>query len=263
MTAFFHHRSAVAARLTSTAPASAGTTCSPNDVDERPAAPGRRGGSTRRRSRRRRARPGGRGARPDRPTRARARRRPRAARTGGLVEVLDQLEVPAQRRVEDVACATGRGRWRSPRRRSAPTTRAPGGTPACRHRRARGRRRARAAGRRAAGPRSTSAVGPRADPRRGRRGDGGAEQRRRRRPARVHSRARSTVTSPWWVTSSPANSARITSTHSPSRRVRVALSGQPPPVMCSLDASPVPSATHSRPGNISASVAAAWAMMAG
>ena len=79
----------------------------------------------------------------------------------------------------------------------------------------------------------------------------------------VHSRARSTRTSPSCETSSPANSARITSTHSRSRALRSALSGQASPVMCSLDASPVPSATHSRPGNISHSVAAAWATIAG
>ena len=39
--------------------------------------------------------------------------------------------------------------------------------------------------------------------------------------------------------------------------------GQPSPVMCSLDASPEPSAIHSRSGNISVSDAAAWAMIAG
>jgi hypothetical protein len=33
--------------------------------------------------------------------------------------------------------------------------------------------------------------------------------------------------------------------------------------MCSFDASPVPSATQNLPGNIAASVAAAWAMIAG
>ena len=53
------------------------------------------------------------------------------------------------------------------------------------------------------------------------------------------------------------------STHSRSRSVRSAFGGQPSPVMCSLDASPVPSAIHSRSGNISHSVAAAWAMIAG
>ena len=79
----------------------------------------------------------------------------------------------------------------------------------------------------------------------------------------VHSRARSTVTSPSCETSSPANSARITSTHSRSRAVRTAFGGQRSPVMCSLEASPVPSAIHSRSGNISLSDAAAWAMIAG
>ena len=48
------------------------------------------------------------------------------------------------------------------------------------------------------------------------------------------------------MTSSPANRARITATHSSSRRVRVALSGHGAPVMCSLEYSPVPSATHRR-----------------
>ena len=79
----------------------------------------------------------------------------------------------------------------------------------------------------------------------------------------VHSRARSTVTSPSWSTTSPANSARMTSTHSRRRALRVALSGHGAPVMCSLEASPLPSATQKRPGYISASVAAAWAMIAG
>ena len=45
--------------------------------------------------------------------------------------------------------------------------------------------------------------------------------------------------------------------------MRSAFGGQPSPVMCSLEASPVPSAIHSRSGNISHSVAAAWAMIAG
>ncbi len=69
---------------------------------------------------------------------------------------------------------------------------------------------------------------------------------------RVQSRARSTVTRPSWLTSSPASSARMTSTHSRSRSARTSLRGQPSPVMCSLDASPVPSATQNRPGNIAA-----------
>jgi hypothetical protein len=33
--------------------------------------------------------------------------------------------------------------------------------------------------------------------------------------------------------------------------------------MCSFEASPVPSATQNRPGNMAASVAEAWAMIAG
>ena len=67
----------------------------------------------------------------------------------------------------------------------------------------------------------------------------------------VHRRARSTWMRPWWVTSSPANSARMTSTHSSRRALRSGFGGQRSPVTCSLDASPVPSAAHSRRGNIS------------
>src|SRR4051794_35538259 len=80
---------------------------------------------------------------------------------------------------------------------------------------------------------------------------------------RVHNRARSTCTRPSWVTSSPASSARMTSTHSRSRASRSAFRGQPCPVMCSLDASPLPRATQNRPGNIAPSVATAWATIAG
>ena len=80
---------------------------------------------------------------------------------------------------------------------------------------------------------------------------------------RVHRRARSTRTRPSWSTTSPANSARMISTHSSRRALRTSLSGHAAPVMCSLDASPVPRATHRRPGNISVSDAAACATMAG
>jgi hypothetical protein len=55
----------------------------------------------------------------------------------------------------------------------------------------------------------------------------------------------------------------MTATHSSSRRSRAALSGQGSPVTCSFSASPDPSAAQKRPGYISASVAAAWAVMAG
>ena len=79
----------------------------------------------------------------------------------------------------------------------------------------------------------------------------------------VQSFARSTRTRPSWSTTSPANSARMTSTHSISRAVRSAFEGHRAPVMCSFEASPVPSATHRRPGNIWHSEAAAWAMIAG
>ena len=79
-----------------------------------------------------------------------------------------------------------------------------------------------------------------------------------------HSRARSTTTWPRCVTSSPAQSARITSTHSRSRAIRSALTGQAAPVTCSLSAWPLPSATHGkRPGNIAATVAIACAEMTG
>ena len=76
-------------------------------------------------------------------------------------------------------------------------------------------------------------------------------------------RARSTCTRPWWVTSSPACSARMTSTHSKRRAWRSGLGGQRSPVMCSLTASPEPRASQNRPGNIAAKVAEAWAMIAG
>src|SRR4029453_16317355 len=44
---------------------------------------------------------------------------------------------------------------------------------------------------------------------------------------------------------------------------RSALGGQRSPVMCSLEASPLPRASQKRPGNISLRVAAAWATIAG
>jgi hypothetical protein len=83
------------------------------------------------------------------------------------------------------------------------------------------------------------------------------------RSGRVHSFASSTVTRPWCVTVSPAHSARMTSTHSPRRFRRSALSGHGSPVIRSFIASPVPSATQNRSGYIEASVAAAWATIAG
>jgi hypothetical protein len=83
------------------------------------------------------------------------------------------------------------------------------------------------------------------------------------RSGRLQSRARSTRTSPSWVTSSPARRARITSTHSSRRASRVGLSGHRSPVTCSLSASPEPSAAQNRPGNISPSVAMAWAVITG
>ena len=55
----------------------------------------------------------------------------------------------------------------------------------------------------------------------------------------------------------------MTSTHSRSRALRTSLRGQPSPVMCSLLASPVPSAAQNRPGYIAARVPMACAMIAG
>ena len=52
-------------------------------------------------------------------------------------------------------------------------------------------------------------------------------------------------------------------THSSSRRVRSSLAGHPSPVTCSLLASPLPSATQNRPGNMPARVAIFWACTAG
>ena len=75
--------------------------------------------------------------------------------------------------------------------------------------------------------------------------------------------ASSTRIRPRWVTVSPAQRARITSTHSLSRALRVALSGQGAPVMCSFRNWPLPTASQNRPGYISASVAAACARTAG
>ena len=55
----------------------------------------------------------------------------------------------------------------------------------------------------------------------------------------------------------------MTSTHSRRRWLRISFRGHGSPVMCSFDASPVPSATHRRPGNMVLRVAEAWATMAG
>ena len=53
------------------------------------------------------------------------------------------------------------------------------------------------------------------------------------------------------------------STHSRSRALRCSLRGQRSPVMCSLEFSPVPSATQKRPSYIALRLATAWAMIAG
>ena len=55
----------------------------------------------------------------------------------------------------------------------------------------------------------------------------------------------------------------MTSTHSSSRCCRVSLGGHASPVTCSFMFSPLPGAIQNRPGNMSASVAEACAMMAG
>ena len=65
-------------------------------------------------------------------------------------------------------------------------------------------------------------VRPLGDPASGGLAHRGADERRRLRRQRPQPRA-STWTRPWWVTSSPAKSARMTSTHSRSRAARVAL----------------------------------------
>ena len=80
---------------------------------------------------------------------------------------------------------------------------------------------------------------------------------------RVHTLARSTVTRPSWVTSSPASSARMMSMHSRSRRLRRSLRIHSPPVTCSLEFSPVPSAAQKRPSYMAPKVAMAWAMITG
>ena len=45
--------------------------------------------------------------------------------------------------------------------------------------------------------------------------------------------------------------------------LRTPTSGQAPPITCSLSASPAPSPSQNRFGNMAPSVAAAWAMTAG
>jgi hypothetical protein len=65
------------------------------------------------------------------------------------------------------------------------------------------------------------------------------------------------------VTVSPAHNLRITATHSSRRSLRSLFTGQRSPVMCSFNASPLPTASQNRSGYISQSVAAACAMIAG
>ena len=45
--------------------------------------------------------------------------------------------------------------------------------------------------------------------------------------------------------------------------LRTLASGHSPPITCSLSASPAPSPSQNRPGNMAPSVAAAWAITAG
>ena len=107
-------------------------------------------------------------------------------------------------------------------------------------------------------------VGPAGDPAGGLDADRRADQLRLASSGRVHSLARSTVTRPSWVTSSPASRARMIA----DALTQPGVADRPCaatalPVMCSLEASPLPSATHSRPSNIVANVAMAWATIAG
>lgn len=83
------------------------------------------------------------------------------------------------------------------------------------------------------------------------------------RPGSEYSFAPSTVTSPRCVTVAPLHSARITFAHSNSRALRSSFAGHLPPVMLSLSASPLPTATQNLPAYISANVAHAWAVTAG
>ena len=73
--------------------------------------------------------------------------------------------------------------------------------------------------------------------------------------------------SPACFTSRPAaeaeNSFLMTSTASNIRLMRSGASGQYWPTMCSLSASPLPTPSQCRPGYIAASVAEAWATIAG
>ena len=104
-------------------------------------------------------------------------------------------------------------------------------------------------------------VRPSAGPARRFSGERGRDDERRLKRAVVDARA--TRTWPPAVTSSPAHSARMTSIDAFSRAVRSSLPGQGAPVICSLSASPLPTASQKRPAYISASVAAAWAITAG
>ena len=197
----------------------AGTTCSPNVVDERPAAPGRRGGSTRRRSRAStssarwsRCQAGSdetstcsatSSGRTKRGGLSKCSTSSRSQHSGGsktLVRHWSWATAIASSSVGAHDTCT----WRyaglpSPPLLAERAEHAPQGV----ERLADGDQARRPM------PPTHAAVSAR---------------RRRRRAAAEGRPAGSTagrdrrVTRPWWVTSSPANSARITSTHSPSRR---------------------------------------------
>ena len=80
---------------------------------------------------------------------------------------------------------------------------------------------------------------------------------------RSHTFARSTVTRPVWLTTSPSSSRRITSTHSSRRATRSSFDGQRSPVIDSFMASPLASAVQNLPGNMVARVPIFCATTAG
>ena len=81
---------------------------------------------------------------------------------------------------------------------------------------------------------------------------------------RVYSFALSSVKySPSCLTTFPLNSLLMTSMASNIIAERTPISGHSPPMTCSLSASPAPSPSQKRPGNMAPSVAAACAMTAG
>ena len=171
-----------------------------------------------------------------RPRPARLRACPRAARAAAASSNCSTVARSQHSGGRTRSCATGRGRSRAPRRRSPPSDRCTWtDEPACPRRRSRGRRRAPA--------RSVSrgwliVISPSAQLRQPTRPSLGSPPRRAAAaaPAAASTAARGRpCTSPSWSTTSPANSARMTSTHSRSRALRIALRGHGSPVMCSLE----------------------------